>query len=229
MGLRSPVLSFGILLCAIAACSVARAQGTVDPGLPEAPLPHGHVFFVMPAYQVVDPDERVPPLRMSQKYEMAYRKLVSPNFAVMPAISSAYDTATGFGPKYPRAWGSFWSRYGYNAGNEASQTFFTYGLMPALLHQDPRYFRKGSGSIKSRVLWVLRADVMTVNDDGMTTVNTSGLTGVALSTALTNAYAPASSRTVGDNLEHFAISEAFNALWNGFLEFGGGWRRGRSK
>jgi len=229
VGLRFAALSFGLLFCAAAACGVARAQGTVDPGLPEAPLPRGHVLFVLPAYEMVDADERAAPLRTSQKYEMAYRKLVSPNFAVMPAISSAYDTATGFGPRYPKAWGSFGSRYGYNLGNEASQTFFIYGLMPALLHQDPRYFRKGSGSIKSRVLWVLRSDVLTVNDEGMTTVNTSGLAGVALSTALTNTYAPATSRTVGDNLEHFAISEAMNALWNGVTEFGGGWRRGRSK
>jgi hypothetical protein len=66
--------------------------------------------------------------------------------------------------------------------------FMTEGIYPTLLHQDPRYFRKGSGSGWSRLGYAMGQIIVTHNDSGKTVFNYSEIIGNSTAVAISNAY-----------------------------------------
>src|SRR5262249_2201873 len=87
------------------------------------------------------------------------------------------------------------------------------GVMPSLLHQDPRYFRRGagSGSTKSRLGYAVSRIFVCKNDRGNWTINASELLGNAAGAAISNAYYP-DTRTAQDNAQKFLIQLGTDAL-----------------
>jgi hypothetical protein len=51
----------------------------------------------------------------------------------------------------------------------------TEGLFPIVLHQDPRYFVKGTGGFWRRTGYAISREVITRGDDGRNHFNTSEL------------------------------------------------------
>ena len=209
---------FLLLLCA---CHVV-AQAPIEPGLPEAPLPHRRVLFLFPGYETVqDPKIPVATLRTKQKFEMVYRKTVDPSFPVESLMFSGFDVEANYGPPYGSGPGPFGERFLYNAANLSSTYLFTDGLLPTMFHQDPRFFRKGEGSVKSRIWWSLRSEGVAFSDSGRQMPNYSMILGFGMSTALSNAYSPESSNTLGSTMQRYAVKFGVSFGLNLMREFGG--------
>lgn len=208
------------LLCL--AASASSAQAPIEPSLPEAPLPHRRVLLLFPGYETVqDPAIPVAPLRPRQKFEMAYRKTIDPSFLVESAMFAGFAQVSGYGPSFGSDANGFAQRYGYYAAGLATTNLFTDGVLPVLLHQDPRYFRKGTGSVPSRIWWALRSEAIGFNDRGQQTVNVSSMLGFGMSTALSNAYSPANSNTLGNTMYRYGVKEGVSFALNLLREFGG--------
>ena len=221
----------GIAAALVVLGTVARtgfAQAKIDTSLPEEPLPHRRVLFLFPGYETVqDPHQAVAELRTHQKFEMAYRKKIDPSFIVESVMFAGYDQLAGYGPNYGTGSAAFAQRVGYNAANLSSTFLLTDGLLPTLLHQDPRYFRKGEGSIKSRLWWAVRSEVIAFNDEGAQVPNYSSVLGFGMSTALSNAYSPPSSITFSKTMERFGVKEGVSIGLNVLREFGASGKRER--
>lgn len=198
------------------------AQARIDPSLPEAPLPHRRVLLLFPGYETVqNPYVPVAPLRTKQKFEMAYHKTVDPSFVIEALMFSGFDVAANYGPDYGSGADAFAQRIGYNAANTASTFFFSDALLPTVFHQDPRFFRKGRGSIGSRVWWALRSEAVGFSNTGREMPNYSSMLGFGMSTALSNAYSPESSITFGKTMERYGVKEGISFGLNLMREFGG--------
>lgn len=198
------------------------AQAKIDPSLPEAPLSHRRVLLLFPGFETVqDPFQPVPTLRTAQKFEMAYRKTIDPSFLIESAMFAGYDQLTSYGPNYGTGSAAFAQRFGYNAANLASTFLFTDGLLPTVFRQDPRYFRKGTGSLSSRVWWAFRSEFVAFSDTGNQEPNYSSVLGFGMATALSNAYSPPSSITFGKTMERFGVKEGVSFGLNILREFGG--------
>lgn len=204
------------------AVKVSFAQARIDTSLPEAPLPHRRVLLLFPGYETVqDPYTPVSPLRTKQKFEMAYRKTVDPSFLVESVMFAGYDQVANYGPQYGAGAGPFAQRFGYNAANLSSTFLLTDAVLPTIFHQDPRYFRRGHGSIGSRVWWALRSEVVAYSDTGTEMPNYANVIGFGMSTALSNAYSPESSITFNKTMERYAVKEGVSFGLNILREFGG--------
>lgn len=211
-----------LLLIWLGATAVLLGQAPIDPTLPEAPLPHRRVLFLFPGYETVqDPNIPVATLRARQKFEMAWRKTVDPSFLVESAMFAGFDVVASYGPQYGSGGGPFAQRFGYNAANIASTFLFTDGLLPTAFHQDPRYFRKGSGSAKSRAWWALRSEFVAFSDQGAEMPNYSSLIGFGMSSALSDAYSPPSSVTFPKTMERYGVKIGTSVGLNMLREFGG--------
>ena len=164
---RRVFASLFYLCLLLSAVEAVCAQARIDPALPEAPLEHKRELFLFAGYGVVtDTSAPVPPLRAKQKFEMATLMMIDTSLFIRAGVVSACDKAVQVGPNYGSGAGGFWTLYGYNAANVASSYLFGNAVMPAIFHQDPRYFRKGSGSAKSRIGWALRSQVVAFSDHG---------------------------------------------------------------
>ena len=210
-----------LLLCLIAglAASACSAQSRIDPTLPPAPVPRGAFWSLFPGHEVVDSDLTVPPLTARQKFEIAYRKTFAPALPIDSLAVAGFDQATNFGPAYGQQWGAFGKRVGYHAANFTTKSLFAFAVVPVAFHQDPRYFRMGSGSFGARMKWVLRSQVVAFSDRGDPMPNYGKLIGYAASTALSNTYIPAQSVTFGNNLKDYGIKFAASTAICAIYEF----------
>ena len=105
---------------------------------------------------------------------------------------------------------------------QTSQAFFSYGLFPALLHQDPRYYILGdTRPFTRRIVYSAVTVLITQNDQGNSVINWSRLAGIASATALTAAYYPPVNRGFGNESTAFGTSLGTAVLNSELHEFGG--------
>ena len=64
--------------------------------------------------------------------------------------------------------------------------------MPSLFHQDPRYFYKGTGTIRSRTLYAIKSAFICRGDNGKPEFDFSHIVGDFAAGTLSNLYYPES-------------------------------------
>lgn len=212
-----------LLVCVLTlgcGCS-SYGQGRIDPILPPGPLKTSRTALIFPGINTVkDPDAVVPPLTSAQKFSMFRRRTLDFSFPVEALMFATLSHSTGYSPRYGEGPRGFSERFASYTGSMASSNFFAGALLPSLLHQDPRYFRKGRGSAMSRILYAFKSEAVTRSDSGDLTFNTSNVLGLGMSTALTNAWYPGKV-SFGGTMQRFGIRLAITGALNLFREFGG--------
>jgi hypothetical protein len=101
--------------------------------------------------------------------------------------------------------------------------YMTEAIYPVLLHQDPRYFRRGYGSNLSRLRFAVAQIFRTRTDSGGYQFNYSEFAGNSSAVAISMAYYPGS-RTASDAVSQLGIQIGLDMAGNIIKEFwpGGG-------
>jgi hypothetical protein len=94
----------------------------------------------------------------------------------------------------------------------------TEAVFPTLLHQDPRYFRKGTGSGWSRLGYAMGQIFITHSDSGRTQFNYSEVVGNSVAVAISNAYYK-DNRTAGDAVSGLGVQLGVDMAANVLKEF----------
>jgi hypothetical protein len=122
------------------------------------------IFGVVPAYNITDA-RNAPPLTPTQKFELFSKATLDPfpvaAYAFQAGVSQASDTHSGYG----QGLAGYGKRFGAALLDGTSARFFCTYAFPSLLHQDPRYFRKGEGSSWSRVGYSVTRGFVTRAED----------------------------------------------------------------
>jgi Carboxypeptidase regulatory-like domain len=177
------------------------------------------VLGVLPNFYVTYNPTAVP-LKPKQKFELAWKATVDPvNFGVTAAAAGIEQAANSFGG-YGQGAQGYAKRYGAAYADSVTNIFIGSALLPSLLKQDPRYFYKGTGSVRSRVLYALANSVICKGDNGHWQPNYSGIIGGLASGGLSNLYYPAADREGGElTVQNALIGIASGAATNLLQEF----------
>jgi hypothetical protein len=174
------------------------------------------IFGVIPNFYV----SYVPnaaPLASKQKFQLAWRSTVDPvNFAITGAIAGVQQATNTFSG-YGQGAQGYGKRYGASYADLVTGTFLGSAILPSLLKQDPRYFYKGTGSVRSRVLYAIANSVICKGDNGHWQPNYSGILGSLAAGGISNLYYPAQNRdgaalTVENTLIGIGETAATNLL-----------------
>jgi hypothetical protein len=92
-------------------------------------------------------------------------------------------------------------------------------MLPAILRQDPRYFRRGTGPPGSRIWYAVERTVITRKDDGRSTFNTSQTLGQLLSAAVSTSYYPRQDRSVSSVFTNTGTNLLYNSGYNVLREY----------
>jgi hypothetical protein len=180
---------------------------------------HQRVFGVLPNFYIVyAPD--APPLSAKQKFHLAWRTSIDPVTFLAAGFFAGIEQASDEFGGYGQGAQGYAKRFGASYADSFIGDMIGSALLPSLLKQDPRYFYKGTGTTRSRVLYALANSVMCKGDNGHWQVNYSGILGGAAAGGISNLYYPASDRN-GWNLtfENTALGIAGSAVQNLFQEF----------
>jgi Carboxypeptidase regulatory-like domain len=160
------------------------------------------------------------PLTSKQKFKLATRSTVDPvTFILTGAIAGAQQADNVF-RGYGQGAQGYGKRYGADYANAVTSSFIGNAILPSLLKQDPRYFYKGSGSARSRILYAIANSVICKGDNGRWQPNYSDILGRLAAGGISNLYYPAQDRSgAGLTFENAAIGIGANAAANLLQEF----------
>jgi hypothetical protein len=178
------------------------------------------IFWIIPNFMTTnDEPENRGPLTTRQKYTIAWHQFadVSAHFGnvFQAAISQAADGI----PHYGQGWGAFGERFLAQEADQFTGSFLIYGVLPQLLHQDPRYFRKGEGSALSRVGYAASRVIIARNDNGDRVFNASQVFGQLGQAGISLSYYPRQDRDGRGLFQGWAVNQAYNIGWNQLKEF----------
>ena len=159
------------------------------------------------------------PMRSKQKFQLIFRSAIDPFVFVTTGIRAGVSYARNTDPGYGDGFPGYARRYGAGYGDAITGRLVGGALLPAVFHQDPRYFWKGTGSTWSRVGYAMSRAVVTRGDNGKNQPNYSGVLGNFAGAALRNAYLDPDDRKGWDVVLNGFTTTGFNAVGNLLREF----------
>jgi len=158
----------------------------------EAP-PDKRVLGVLPNYRTANATDQYTPISTKQKLIIACKDSFDYPLVLLGGGLAGISQLSDSDPSYGQGVKGYAKRLGAYYGDEALGNMFTEGFMPALLHEDPRYFRVGpqrGGSFGHRTWYAFSRIFVTHTDAGGTRFNYSEWVGNAIGVAISNTYHP---------------------------------------
>jgi Carboxypeptidase regulatory-like domain len=208
------------LLVATSVTETRVTPATVDVAQDEIKVEEQQrVFGVLPNFYV-SYVANAAPLTTGQKFQLAWKTSIDPvSFAVNGIVAGVEQAQDNFGG-YGQGTKGYAERYGAAYGNFVISTYIGSAILPSILKQDPRYFYKGTGSKRARILNALAQSVICKGDNGHWQANYSGLIGGLAASGISNIYyAPRDRDGVGFTFENALIGIGTTAVTNLLQEF----------
>jgi len=155
-------------------------------------------FGVLPNYRTADGSLPFQPIGAKHKMTIAVKDSFDGPLYILGAFFAGIYQWEDQNPSFGQGMKGYAHRYVTSTADQIMGNMFAEGVAPSLLHQDPRYFRRGTGPVKSRLGYTLSRIFVCKSDHGNWTFNTSEVLGNAAGVAISNAYYP-DTRTVRDN------------------------------
>ena len=159
------------------------------------------------------------PLSPHCKLDLFLRQTYSPYTFASAAFGATEAQAMGQWPHYGGGMEGWGKRFGATLANTESRRFIQGFALSTILHQDPRYFYSPNRRFFPRVWHSVTRVVITKNDQGDSTFNTSEFLGALFSSALQNSYYPRHDRNLGDTMNRFSGALSSDAIDDLLREF----------
>ncbi len=199
---RLPGLVLGLSL-ALGFAFVAPAQQQGDEAAANVPAPGAapvdkRVFGVLPNYRTAEGSQPFERITSKQKFTIATKDSFDyPVFGTTAFFAGLSQLQGTDNATYGQGLKGFAHRYGINYADQVVGNYFPEAIIPSLFHSDPRYFRKGEGSVKGRVLYAVSRIFICKSDNGNNMFNVNEFVGNSTAAVVASAYHP-HQRTVGD-------------------------------
>jgi hypothetical protein len=178
------------------------------------------IFGIIPNFiSTNDTTANEDPLTVHEKYVLSYHQMFDFSAHVGNLLQSAVSQAANGQPHYGQGWGAFGERLAASEGDQITSCLFIYGVLPSVLHDDPRYFRRGQGSIGSRIWYAASRTVITRKDSGEPTFNVPQTLGQLIQQGISTSYYPAQDRTASGVFTQWGVNLAYNSGYNMLREF----------
>jgi hypothetical protein len=176
------------------------------------------VLGIFPDYRTFPTPTVYQPLTSRQKFDLA----VDDTFDRGTFVTAAAFAGEGQWRRSNPSFGNGATAYGHYFvtayADLAIRDFMTEAIYPSLLHQDPRYFRLGTGGGFSRFGYAVGQVFWTHTDSGRAQINYSEIAGTATAVAISNAYYP-DSRDASSALQKFGTQIGIDMATNVVKEF----------
>lgn len=130
------------------------------------------------------------PLHTKQKLQLAFRSEIDPiTFAGAVGLAGAEEYKNIY-PGYGKGFAGFGKRFAAQYANDFDSRMIGSAVLPSLFRQDPRYFYKGTGTIRSRTLYAIKSAFICRGDNGKPEFDFSHIVGDFAAGSMSNLYYP---------------------------------------
>ncbi|GAC1623300.1 MAG: hypothetical protein PVS2B2_20140 [Candidatus Acidiferrum sp.] len=206
-------------------------QQPTAPEKPDAPIPktssaaanepiYKRILGIIPNFIATeDTPENRRPLTPRQKYNLAFHQMFDYSAHLGIGIGAAIDQASEGESNFGQGWGAYGERFGAAEAGNITGSFLTTGFFPHIFKQDPRFFRRGTGGIKSRAWYAFTRTVITRSDEGKSVFNSSSVLGSLVGDSVSTAFYPETDHSVAQTFTGWGLQIAQNGGFNILSEF----------
>ncbi|MBS1820536.1 MAG: hypothetical protein JST61_00940 [Acidobacteria bacterium] len=200
-------------------CNLVAALGLIyfDPNRVDTPRPRCSEL-VYPYQRFLSTNVAIP-LNWKQKGYLAAHYTTDPaslgTIAGISAINIAADPDTAYGPGMK----GFGKLAGISILQNATAEFFGTFAVPALTHQDPRYYRMPGRPLGKRILYSVSRTIISRDDGGKTVPNYGTLAAYPIVAELSNLYVPGIGSDGASTVKRIATGFALDPVNNLVNEF----------
>jgi hypothetical protein len=183
----------GLMTLAVS-CSMGQ-QADVD----EAQVPQKHVLWIIPNFRTSPILQPYEPVTSTEKFRIAAQDTFDRGTFALAATFAGEGQLSDSNSSFGQGVKGYAHYLSTSYADLANGNYMTEGIYPTLLHQDPRYFRRGLGSGWSCLGYAVGQIFWTHTDSGATQFNYSEIAGNSTAVAISMAYYPENRRASDAN------------------------------
>jgi hypothetical protein len=205
------------LLLAVVALGPFCCAGQ-QPDAGESQAPSKHVFWIIPNFRTSPTLKEYKPVSTKEKFNIATQDTFDRGTVALAAAFAGQGQLTNSNRSFGQGVDGYAHYFATSYADLTIGNYMTEGIYPTFLHQDPRYFRRGSGTKWSRLGHAVGQIFWTHSDSGAGQFNYSEILGNSTAVAISQAYYP-ENRNVSDALIKLATQLGVDATSNIMKEF----------
>ncbi len=147
------VCSLPILFAAIALCQEPAPDQPLQPGTLKKPdssespqVESKRIFGIVPNFRTSPSLKDYEPLPISGKFKIAAQDAFDRGTIALAALFAGESQLTNATPSFGQGVAGYARYFGTSYADYVIGDYMTEAIYPTLLHQDPRYFRRGTGT-----------------------------------------------------------------------------------
>jgi hypothetical protein len=177
------------------------------------------ILGIFPNFRAVSADVHLPPQPIKEKFLTATQDSFDYSALFIPGIVAGYNQATNNTPEFGQGAAGFARYYWHAYVDQANENYFVEFIVPAITHEDTRYYTLGRGGFWKRAGYSLSRAIITRNDAGHDTFNISEVVGAGAAAGVSNLYYPSRERTFGNTADRWGQNIGIDAGTFLFHEF----------
>jgi hypothetical protein len=182
------------------------------------PVESKRILGIIPNYRTFPSLQNYEPLTAGEKFKIATQDSFDRGTVALAVLFGGEGQLTNANRSFGQGAAGFGRYVGAAYGDFVIGDYMTEAVFPTLLHQDPRYFRRGTGSGWSRLEYAVRQIFWTHRDSGGMQFNYSEVIGNSTAVAISNAYY-VNNRTAGDATSKLGMQLGVDMASNILKEF----------
>lgn len=211
---RKPVITWFVGMASTALPAFSQSGTPAD----SLQLETKRLFGIIPNYRTAPSLQNYEPLNSGEKFKIASEDAFDRGTIALAGLFGAEGQLTNGNRSFGQGAAGFGKYWATAYGDLAIGDYMTEGIFPTLLHQDPRYFRRSTGSGWSRLGYAMGQIFWTHRDSGGTQFNYSEVIGNSTAVAISNAYYP-ENRNATDAVSKLGMQLGVDMAANVLKEF----------
>jgi hypothetical protein len=204
----------------------AQAQsGNVSTSLDASSLGSGEgkqskrILWIFPNYRAVSANTQLPPLSLKEKFWLATQDSFDYSSFLTAGMLAGTSQAKKSYPEFGQRAKGFGRYYWHAVADQAVGNCLTEAVMPAVTHEDPRYYTLGHGGFSKRAGYAVSRRLATRTDSGRETFNFSEIVGNGAGAGISDLYYPSRERTCTKTGQKWVTQIALDGVFNIAKEF----------
>jgi hypothetical protein len=169
------------------------------------------ILGIVPNFRAVSADTKLPPETVKEKFMSCTEDSFDYSAIFIPAVIAGYDMARRETPEFHQGAAGYARYFWHSAVDQTSENYMVEFVVPALTHEDPRYYTLGHGGFIKRSGYALSRAVITRSDSGTEVFNASEVLGAGAASGISNLYYPSASRSLGSTGSQWGLDVAIDA------------------
>ncbi len=202
-------------------------QSTIPSG-PQTPATTGtyvqckqtkRILGIVPNFRAVSADVKLPPQTVKEKFQSDFQDSFDYSAFIFAGIQAGVAQAQNSYPPFHQGAAGYARYYWHTFADQTDENLWVEFMIPAVLHQDPRYYTLSHGNVLKRAAYSFSRVAITRKDSGGETPNISEVLGAGVSSAISSAYYPSQDRTWTKTGQRWLTSVIIDGATFTFKEF----------